>query len=53
MAQSSHSLLKSNNSNVFFVIESKYERVFFAKEEPTLSHCAWTRTFDLVVRWQM
>jgi hypothetical protein len=23
------------------------------KEELTLSHCAWARTFDLVVRWQM
>jgi hypothetical protein len=23
------------------------------KEEPTLSHCAWARTFDLVIRWQI
>jgi hypothetical protein len=23
------------------------------KVEPTLSHCAWARTFDLVVRWQI
>ncbi len=23
------------------------------KEEPTLSYCAWVRTFDLVVRWQI
>jgi secreted trypsin-like serine protease len=25
----------------------------FVKGEPTLSHCAWARTFDLVVRWQI
>jgi hypothetical protein len=23
------------------------------KGEPTLSHCAWARTFDLVIRWQI
>ncbi len=23
------------------------------KEEPTLNHCAWARTFDLVIRWKI
>ncbi len=23
------------------------------KEEPTLSHCAWANTLDIVVQWQI
>jgi hypothetical protein len=25
----------------------------YPKEEPTLSHCAWARTFHFVERWQL
>jgi hypothetical protein len=28
-------------------------KICILKEEPTLSHCAWARTFDLVIRWQI
>ena len=29
------------------------EHQVIIKGEPTLSHCAWARTFDLVVRWKI
>ncbi len=35
-------------------LEITSNNVYFQnKGEPTLSHCAWARTFDLVVRWQL
>jgi len=36
-----------------FEVMTPLEYYISSKGEPTLSHCAWAKTFDLVVRWQI
>jgi hypothetical protein len=41
-----------NFTQIIINFQCNFNRNFFNKEEPTSSHCAWAKTFDLVVRYQ-